>query len=103
MEKVSSFLIQKTIDTQIGQVTDIKRSRNGKILLQTKTSKQAENILKITSLGNIVLVKVIEHPTLNLCRQIIYCYDLKYLEDSGILDNLKTQKVIALRHTEKGK
>lgn len=57
MQKVSSFLIQKSIVSQIGEVEDIKRSKYG-ILFQTKTSKQAEDIFKITSLGNIIPVKV---------------------------------------------
>ena len=50
----------------------------------------------MTSLLNLVKIKVTEHPYLNTCKGVVYCADLKFLEVEKILneENTKAQGVI---------
>ncbi|XP_058811027.1 uncharacterized protein LOC131675916 [Topomyia yanbarensis] len=96
LEKLSPFLIDKAIRNCCGDVASIKRIRDGKILVQTKTGKQANQLEKLKTLTEGINVSVTEHNTLNLSRIVISCKDLLYMKDDEILEELRPQKVIKL-------
>ncbi|XP_053691691.1 uncharacterized protein LOC128740187 [Sabethes cyaneus] len=96
MEKVSPFFIKKAIDTITPNVV-ISRMREGKLMLKSIDRQQAEKLMKQTVLGGKISIKVEEHPTLNLTKGVISCRDFKYLKDEEILEELKTEHVVAIR------
>lgn len=92
MNKVSPFLIKKSISDCAGQNITIKKLKNGTLLLMC-TSRQAIQLLKLTNFYNQFKVKVEEHKTLNLSKGVIMCRDLKYCSDEEIKENLASQNV----------
>lgn len=96
MQNVSPFLIKKAIDYTAGKNVEIKKLRNGTLLLKTVNSKQSENLLKLTSFFDQVKVIITLHKTLNSSKGVITCRDLEFVSDEEILENLKSQNVCDL-------
>ena len=95
---VSPFLIKKVIDGACnGEVEMCKKTRNGSILIKTKTYEQAIKILQITSLSQGILVEVCEHKTLNFTKGVIYSNDLRGISEEEILSEMKTQNVSEIK------
>lgn len=95
MNTVSPFLIHKAIIHTAGPNVEVKNLKDGTLLLKS-TTKQADKLLKLTSLFDKIKVKVEEHKTLNYSKGKIICPLLKYVSDSEILENLKCQNVTEL-------
>ena len=72
--KLSSFLIQKTIETHC-KLINIKKAKNGTIIIQTTNQKQSERILKWKRFGKLN-IKTYPHPTLNFSKGVIKSPDL---------------------------
>ncbi|XP_058839756.1 uncharacterized protein LOC131695305 [Topomyia yanbarensis] len=96
LEKVSPFLIDKVIRNCCGEVTSVKRIKDGKLLVHTKTDKQADKLLKLKSMSSDINITVVEHESLNSCRIVITCRDLQDENDDEILENLREQGVTSL-------
>lgn len=104
LENVSPFLIKKVIDhTCNGVVDECKKMRNGAILIKTKDHKQATKLLKLSTLSPEITVKITEHPTLNTCKGVIYCNDLRSISEEEILNELRSQNVAAIKKITKKK
>lgn len=101
LKKVSPFLIEKALTTYVGDGTITKRLRDGQLLIKCKNEKQAQQLLAMKSLGGQINVKVEEHKTLNVCKGIVYCDDLKYMDEADILNELSPQKVTEVRKIKK--
>lgn len=93
LKKASCFLINKALETHIGSGSTVRRLRDGSLLIKVKNSKQAQLLASMQSLGGVIKVKVAEHATLNHCKGVIYCDDLRDLPEDEILEGLQSQKV----------
>lgn len=95
LANVSPFLIKKVIDNVCGgEVSQCKKLRNGTILVKTKNVKQAMSLMKLISLTPSITIDVTEHKFLNTCKGVVYCNALRGIEESEILEELKSQSVI---------
>lgn len=103
MNFVSPFTIQKSIELHSGQPKNVKRLRNGTLLIETVNKTQADKLCKLKLLGADIQVKVFEHPTLNQTKGTIYCPDLIYESDETILEELKNQYVTGIVRIKKKK
>ena len=93
MSKVSPFIIEKQIQSILGTPQSVKKLRNGNLLVECKTKKQSDNLLK-NKLFFGIKVKVYAHSTLNSCKGIIRCRDLANCESlEEIKTNLKQKRV----------
>ena len=88
--RISPFLIQKAIQSVVGEANSIKKLRTGELLIEVQTNTQAKNMKKCTNLANIPVI-ISSHRTLNNFCGVISESDLQYV--SELLDNLKEQKV----------
>jgi len=96
-ENVSPFLIKKTIDFACGgEVESCKNTRSGYLLVKTKNNLQANKLLRIKNMADIE-VKATEHKTLNFSKGVIYCNELRSIDETEILNELKHQKVTEVR------
>ena len=62
--KTSLFLIEKAIQSTVGNVKSIKKLRSGELFIETQNYRQATNLKKCTQLANIP-ISVTAHRTLN--------------------------------------
>ena len=90
--KTSPFLIQKSIQSIVGEPKNIKKLRSGELLIELQNNSQALTLKKCTSLSNIP-VTVSAHRSLNSSKGVISEPDLQYVPESEILENLKDQNV----------
>lgn len=101
LEKISPFLIDKAIRNCCGEVAIVKRIREGKILLQTKTEKQVPLLKKMVMITSGINVVITDHSTLNKCRVVITCRELNCEKEEVILEELAEQKVIQVDRIKK--
>ncbi|XP_055931845.1 uncharacterized protein LOC129962131 [Argiope bruennichi] len=94
--RVSPFLVNKLIQSTIGEVQNIKKLRSGDLLLQT-SEKQALLISKLTKLGDFP-VQTALHKTLNFSRGVISEPDLIDLSDGDLVTEFSDQQVCSARH-----
>ena len=89
---LSPFIIEKQIESLIGTPKNVKKLKNGTLLVETNRKSQTDNLLKITKFFNIN-VSVTEHKTLNSCKGIIRDRMLKHETEENITEYLNTQGV----------
>lgn len=94
---VNPFLIEKAIEQQAGTVKSILRVRDGSILIETVSKKQAEKLYKMTTLGPNINVSIFEHPRLNSSKAVVSCFDFTFLTDKEILEGLASQHVTEIK------
>ena len=90
--KTSPFLIQKAIQSIVGEAKNIKKLRSGELLVELQSDSQASSLKKCTSLANIP-VTISIHRSLNSSKGVISEPDLQHVPESEILENLKDQGV----------
>ena len=93
---LSPFIIEKQIESLIGTPKNVKKLKNGTLLVETNRKSQTDNLLKITKFFNIN-VTVTEHKTLNSCKGIIRDRMLKHETEENITEYLHTQGVTACK------
>ena len=93
---LSPFIIEKKIESLIGTPKNVKKLKNGTLLVETNRKSQSENLLKITKFFSIN-VTVTEHKTLNSCKGIIRDRMLKNETEENITEYLKQQGVTACK------
>ena len=93
---LSPFIIEKQIESIIGTPKNVKKLKNGTLLVETNRKSQTDNLLKITKFFNIN-VTVTEHKTLNSCKRIIRDRMLKHETEENITEYLNTQGVTACK------
>lgn len=94
LSRVSPFLIHKVISYRVGQVKNVKKLRNGTLLVETMSDKQTEKLLQLTCFSDDIAVKVAPHDKFNSSKGVIFCSDLVYLTKDELLEELKSQNVI---------
>ena len=93
---LSPFIIEKQIESIIGTPKNVKKIKNGTLLVETNRKSQTDNLLKLTKFFNIN-VTVTEHKTLNSCKGIIRDRMLKHETEENITEYLNTQGVTACK------
>lgn len=91
---VSPFLIEKVISGYCSNVANIKKTKEGKIFVTVKNESQATNLAKIKEFAAGIPVKVYEHQTLNFCKVVIFCRDIKNESDASLTTALANQGIV---------
>ena len=99
--KLSPFAVNKAIVSILGSdPLNMKKLRNGNILVELEKENQSTKLLKISQLSltidNVIPVDVSPHNSLNTKKGVIRCPDIKDCTDEEILDGLKDEGVIKL-------
>ena len=76
--KTSPLLIQKAIQSNIGELGNIKKLRSKEFLIEVQSSTQASNIKKCNLLANIPII-VSMHRSLNSTKEVISEADMQYV------------------------
>lgn len=85
--KVSPFFINKFITGLVGEVKNIKKLRDGSLLVETFKGPQTETLLSCKDFGGQFPIEVTPHETLNFSKGIIKVYDFQYLD----IEEIKTE------------
>lgn len=101
LDKVSPFLIDKALRNCCGEVSNVKRIKDGKILVKTLSAEQSIKLQQLSHLIPGINVVITEHKSLNTCRVVITCRELYELDDNEILSELKSEGVIKLDRIKK--
>ena len=99
--KLSPFAVNKAIVAVLGSDPfNIKKLRNGSILVEVDKETQSKKLLKTTKLNltmdNAIPIDVSPHYSLNTKKRVIRCPDIKDCTDDEILEGLKAEGVIKL-------
>ena len=93
LSSVNPFLLGKTIKVQVGSVSELRKLRNGTILVKTADEKQAKALQKVKKIGE-VHVKVEVHRSLNYCKGVVKSRELGCCSNEEILHDLRSQGVV---------
>jgi hypothetical protein len=94
---LSIFGIQKLLKCAVGDVKNAKKLRNGSVLIEVASKAQAENALKMQMWVS-TPVKVSAHRSLNTCKGVIRCRDLRDCTDEEVLEALNHEGVTHVKH-----
>ena len=92
LNKLSVFALHKGIQGLAGTPKSAKMLRSGALLVEVSKPQAASNLLKTTTLVQCP-VKVSAHKSLNSCRGVIRCPEIKNETEEDILQNLSSQGV----------
>ena len=95
ISSLSPFVIEKVLNGMAGEPKGIKKLRSGDLLLEYTNKKQIENLLRLKSFHNLK-VQVSLHASLNTCKGVVHCPDLKGVSKEEILEEMRDQGVIHL-------
>ena len=101
LSKLSPFAVNKAIVAVLGSDPfNIKKLRNGDILIEVDKETQSSKLLKTTKLSltmdNVIPISVSPHYSLNTKKGVVRCPDIKDCTDEEILEGLKDEGVIKL-------
>ena len=96
ISKWSPFAIQKGIEGLAGCPKSAKTLRSGALLVEVSKEAHSKALLSAKTLVQSP-IKVYPHKSLNTCRGVIRCPELKYSPDEEILENLASQGVTDIR------
>jgi len=91
---MSPFLLGKAVKLQAGSVANIRKLRNGTVLIKTKDTKQAAPLQRLEKIQEIP-VKVDAERTLNYSKGVVTCKDLTLCSNEEIVKELKFQGLVA--------
>ena len=99
--KLSPFAVNKAIIAVLGSDPfNIKKLRNGSILVEVDKEIQSQKLLKTMKLNltmdNAIPIDVSPHYSLNTKKGVIRCPDIKDCTDDEILEGLKDEGVMKL-------
>ena len=89
---LSPFVIEKQLNGIVGHPKQVKKMKNGSLLVEVEKPAQSKNLLKTTTFFKIP-VQCTPHNTLNTSRGVIRCPDLRGHPDNEILQELQEQHV----------
>lgn len=99
MNSISPFKVQRTLN-QVGKLKNVKRLRDGTILIQTFTKVQAEALVKINKIETFD-VKIVYHPHFNQSKGVVSDISLSHIDTNELLDELKDQNVIDIKRIQR--
>lgn len=94
---LSIFGIQKLLKCAVGDVRNAKKLRNGCVLIEVASRAQAQNAMKMQNWVD-TPIKVTPHKSLNSCKGVIRCRDLRDCSDEEVLEALHHEGVTQLKH-----
>ena len=97
--RIHPFLMGKTLESVAGRV-EAKPMKSGDILIECSRKRQSENLRGLQSVGEWP-VEITAHPTLNICKGVVRDQALAELDDSELINELKSQGVSAVRRFTK--
>lgn len=92
---VSPFKLNNYIIKDIGHV-QVKKLRDGSLLIETQSKEQATSLMSLKILGNLPII-VKPHTTLNTSKGIIYSRDLLNFSDEELLKEFESQNIINVK------
>ena len=95
LAKFSPFLIEKVISTRASQKT-VKKTRNGNLLVEVDSRRQAENILKI-KMFHTTKCRAYPHEKLNTSKGVIRSRELALATEDEIASALGKQGVTNIK------
>lgn len=95
-ENVSPFLVQKTIISNVGEVSSIRKLRSGDLLVEVTSKLQSEKLAKLKHFGTFP-VTVTPHISLNSSKGVISCGELLNETVEDIMKELNSQGVTHVR------
>ena len=100
VSSLSPFVIEKVLHGIAGVPNSIKKLHSGDLLVEYTNRKQIANLLRTEKFFDLE-VKVSLHSSLNTCKGVVHCPDLRGCSEQEILDNMKEQGVTAARRIKK--
>ena len=88
MSSLSPFVIEKTLHGMAGVPGSVKRLRSGDLLVEYVNKKHIENLLRTKKFFDLA-VKVSLHSSLNTCKGVVRCPDLRGCSEQEILENMR--------------
>ena len=96
MSNISPFVIEKVLHGMVGVPKSIKKLRSGDLLVEYEKKKQIDTLLRLEKFHDLK-VKVSLHASLNTCKGVVRCPDLKGVSEQEILEEMREQGVINVR------
>ena len=96
ISSLSPFVIEKVLIGMAGEPKSMKKLCSGDLLVEYTNKKQIENLLRLKSFHNLK-VQVSLHASLNTCKGVVRCPDLKGVSEEEILEEMREQGVIHAR------
>ena len=96
ISSLSPFVIEKVFIGMAGEPKGKKKLRSGDLLVEYTNTKQIKNLLRWTLFHNLK-VQVSLHASLNTCKGLVRCPDLKGVSEEEILEEMREQGVIHVR------
>lgn len=93
LSAINPFLLGKAVEIQVSSVAELRKLRNGTILIKAADSKQATALQKMKRIGE-TDIKVEVHRSLNFSKGVVRCKELSYCTNEEILEELKSQWVV---------
>ena len=78
------------------ELRSIKKLCSGDLLVEYTNKKQIENLLRLKTFHDLK-VQVSLHASLNTCKGVVRCPDLKGVREEEILEEMRKQGVIHVR------
>ena len=95
---MDEFVLKKAIDGMANGVPKkVKRLKSGSIFIIVDQKHKSQNLLRTTKLMNYYPVKVSPHKYLNSTKCVIQSRELNNMEESYIVEELRSQGVIAVK------
>ena len=92
LSRLSPFAIAKGLQGLAGVPKDVRRLRDGQLLVEVDKKSYSDNLLKSTQLAECP-IKVSAHKSLNMSKGVMRCPDLRDCSLEEILEELQSQKV----------
>ena len=93
------FIIGTSVEKCVGGFIEgaTSEAQGTRYTLRVRNSAQVERLLSMVELRDGTKVVVQPHPSLNISRCVISCFDLIHLEEEEILSGLQSQGVIKIQ------
>jgi len=80
LSELSRFVIEKFLKAKICTLTDLKRLRDGQLLVKTNRQTYIEKLLGLSDLAGVPM-KAVPQWTLNSSKRVIKCAELKHASE----------------------
>lgn len=97
MKNVSPVYIDKAINLTAGDVKDVRRMKDGTILIETFNQSQADKLCNLTTLYKVYHVTISLHPFLNTSKGVLRAEDFEYMTDAEIVEGLEKYHCLSVR------
>ena len=93
---VSPFLIHKALQSYFGSLANVRKQRDGSLLIEVSNNNQSQKALSINKLHTYEVTST-PHPSLNYIKGIVTCSDFSNCSEEEILENLESQGVVGVK------